>query len=262
MKEYSFRFRVSGRWMVVLLCPQRGFSMKFIGFPLGRSRLLSWAVLIFALAVALPAQVTVTLSGGDPGEGLTLDASRVVYAYNLNGSGNVTWQNVVFSPLTIGVTDPTFTSTTVDPFAGQTSTNDNALRSLLQSLAWDDGGGQALRHEFTGLTAGATYRLDVLQFSGYFAAREQAIIANGSLVGILEISQTVGKNTSFTAQADSSGMITLLLAQSGAYGGTGNQDGAIYNAVVLSSIPEPSTYALVVGVMAIGAAIWRRRLIR
>ena len=230
--------------------------MFFARIPLRR---LLLPILFVVFASRLAAQATGIFIGGDPGEGLTLDASRVVFAYSINGSGSVTWQGVVFTPLALGVSDPTFTSTTDDPFPGQNSTNDTALRTLLQSLAWDDGGGQPLQHDFTGLTAGASYRLDVLQFSGYFAAREQAIVVNGSLVGLVEISQTDAKNTSFTAQADSSGKITLLLAQSGAYGGTGNQDGAIYNAVVLSSIPEPATYGLVVGVAAILAAGWRRR---
>ena len=62
--------------------------------------------------------------------------------------------------------------------------------------------------------------------------------------------------------ANASGQIDFLMTRSGIYGGTGSQDGAVANALVLSSVsavPEPSTYAAIFGVVALGFAAYRRR---
>jgi len=228
-------------------------------------RRLSALILItqlLGLGSAALAQTTVSLTGGDAGQGLTLDPSRVLFAYDVRGSGTTTWQGVDFTPLVIGNYDSDYSQTSADPFPGQSSSDDVALRGILQNLGWDGFSGvNPLRHTFTGLTPNTSYRLDVLQFAGGFASREQAIVVNGSLAEILTISQTEALNTSLTATSDSSGQIQLLVTDSLDYGGTGHHDGAILNAVVLSSIPEPSTYALCLGLAGLAVAA-RMRLRR
>ncbi len=215
------------------------------------------------LALTLSAQTTVPVTGGDPGQGLTLNPANVLFAYNVNGTGNLIVQGVTFTPLALGLGDPDFSVTTWDPFPGQNSANDVALRSLFQAMAWDDDGGSPIQYTFSGLVPNGQYRLDVLQFAGYWAPREQAIVVNGSLVTILTLSQTVAQNTYFDAYADGSGNINLLLTQSDAYGGDGNQDGAIVNGLVLSeavsAVPESSSYAVIAGASTLGLAWHRRR---
>ncbi len=203
------------------------------------------------------AQTTVAFTGGDPGDGLALTPSQVVYAYNING-GAVTWQGVEFTGQSIGWNFNPFNAISSDPFASQSSTDDNALRSLLQTVGFSPG---AVDLTFSGLNVGASYQVTVLYYSGNFAAREEAFVANGSLVTLASVSQTTASYTSFQATADGNGEIAFRAAASAGYGGTGHQDGVILNAIVVSSasaVPEPATYAGIAGICAL-AAVWLRR---
>lgn len=209
-------------------------------------------------ALAASAQTTVTLTGGDSIDGLALDPARVIYAYNFNGTVPVTAQGVTFTPYSIGYDFQPYNAISDEPFGGgQNSADDAALRSILKSVAYD--GNLGLTIAFTGLAAETSYRVDVLYYSGNFNSREEAIFANNDLIGFVTSSRTEPKDTYFVASADGSGNLTLFVAHSGPYGGTGFQDGAVANAVILSSIPEPSTFAAVAGVGAIAFALWRRR---
>lgn len=232
--------------------------------PMTMTRLVRPVVLLAFLcaahSVAL-SQTTVPLTGGDPLDGLDLDPSRVVYAGNVQGVGEVSWRGVTFEPLNYGFGSEPFNATSVEPFAGdQTSSADLEMRSLLQTLGWDAMGGSPLHFYVTGLVPNAAYRLDVLQFAGEWASREQAIVVNGDLKTFVTISQTVAYNTTVAVTSDMAGVIELLLVQSGEYGGTGHQDGAIVNAFIVSTaIPEPSTYALLLGAAGLTLVAWRRR---
>jgi hypothetical protein len=220
-------------------------------------------IFILGALAASPAsaQTTVTLTGGDPGEGLTLNPSNIVAAYNMNG-GSFTMQGVEFQNLLLGqyrnddVSQiPNYSS--YDPFeSGQNSDDDAALRGILRTLAFDN---PSLTYTFTGLTPNGTYRFDLLYYVGYFNAREQAIVVNGTLITLVTVSKTEAKDTYFSVQADGSGELNLLVEQSNLHGGTGYQDGAVLNAVVLSAVPEPSTYAAILGTFALGLVLWRRR---
>lgn len=219
-------------------------------------------LILFSLVLALAArgQTTVAVTGGDAGQGLTLNAANVVTAYNLNGSSSFVVQGVTFTPYTLGEQGETAViNSGFLPFSGsEVSANDSALNSILHSVSFEGG----LGITFSGLVANARYQFDVLQYAGDFAQREQAILANGSLIAIVTVSQTTAQNTTFFVDADVSGEIDLYLTQSGSYGGVGNQDGALLNAVALSTasaIPEPSTYAAIFGVMVLGLAVWHRK---
>ena len=207
------------------------------------------------------AQTTVAITGGDAGQGLTLDPAKVIYAYNIRGVSDLTVQGVQFTNLELG--NGNATSTTDDPFGGgENSADDAALKSVLQTMSFDGGGSHPNQITFTGLIPSQTYRIDLLHYSGYWNAREQAIILNGTLLGLFETSKTVARNTSFNAQANGGGIIGLLVTSSGPYGGSGTQDGSLINAVILSGlspIPEPASAASLAGLGVLAGAALRRR---
>ncbi len=224
-------------------------------FPRGGLR----AGLFFALVTSCAsAQTTIAITGGDAGEGLTLDPGRVVHAYNIRGVSTFTVQNVTFTNLALGVSSPT--TTPANPFAGgQTSADDLSLKGVLQSFGWDGGGSSPTQIAFTNLTPNATYRIDLMYYAGSWNPREMAVVVNDNLVGFVTASLTVAYNTYFTAEADGAGSIGLLVTRSGLYGGTGPQDGTLFNAVVLSAIPEPAGAASFAALASFGWVALRRR---
>jgi hypothetical protein len=203
------------------------------------------------------AQTTVVVTGGDAGQGLTLNAGNVVTAWNVNsGGGPVTLQGVIFVDHTLGTT---FTGAPPLNFGGsETSGNDLTLATMLNQGSWDGINATPLAFTFTGLTPNASYRFDLLQSLIHYGQREQAIVVNGSLVTLVQVNPFVPLNTSFVTTADGIGEIDLLVIQSGTYGGSGTQDGAVLNALVLSTVPEPATYAVLFGLGALGLVAWRR----
>ena len=207
------------------------------------------------------AQTTVAITGGDAGQGLTLDPAKVIYAYNIRGVSDLTVQGVQFTNLELG--NGQATATGDNPFAGgENSADDDALRSVLQTMSFDGGGSHPNQITFTGLVPSATYRIDLLHYSGNWNFREQAVLVNGSLVGLIDTSKTVARNTYFDAQADGGGIIGLLVVASSPYGGAGQQDGSLINAVVLSgltAIPEPASAAGLAGLGVLAGAALRRR---
>ena len=159
------------------------------------------ATLVFPLH--LSAQTTVPLSGGDLGQGLTLDPSKVLFAYGLNATGSTTLQGVTFVPFALGIPF----HATLSPFAaGQNSADDSALSSLLQTVTWDRSGGSPIQTTFSGLVPNGQYRFDVLQWSAQYATREQAIVVNGMLVAITTVtlgSEKAQNTCSLTPRAKS-----------------------------------------------------------
>lgn len=226
-------------------------------------RFCLWGLVLCVGALeSMQAQTTVALTGGDAGQGLTLDPARVLYAYNIQGSSSASVQGVTFTPYTAG-TGSVYT-TINNPFAGdQTSPDDLGLKQVLATLAWDGAstGGTAtpLQFDFVGLIPGANYRFDLIYFAGRWAPREQAIVANDSLVTIVTATQTMAFGTSFFVQADGTGKLSVLAQRSGLNGGTGYQDGAVLSGLVLSTVPEPAAAAAFAGLGSLAWAFGRRR---
>lgn len=221
---------------------------------------------LLGMATAAQAQTTVVVTGGEAGEGLALDPAKVLFAFNVNGSA-VTVQGVSFASLDMsygpsnGTSDAQF-----DPFpSGQNAPEDEDLRNVFKTVAWDGDGENPLTYTFTGLTPNTAYQLDVLHFSGFWNAREVAVVINGTRVGFYDISKTQAQETAFTVTTDGSGEIAMLIAASAGYGGTGFQDGGLVSGFALSTVtpvPEPATWAVLAGAGALAFAAWRRTRVK
>jgi hypothetical protein len=233
---------IGGQGVTVRLVPPR--MKNFF------SRLAVGAILL-AGAGTVSAQVTTTvLTGGDAGQGLTLDAVNVVTAWNVQGGG-YTLQGVNFTSRPAG---SSFNGS-IAFGGGETSADDLALAGLINEGAFAIG--TPLLFTFSGLTPHAAYRFDLLQSTLGYSGREQAILVNDDLVTLVSLAPGVAYNTAFSTTADGDGGIVLSLAASAGYGGTGYQDGEVLNALVLTAVPEPATYAVLLGLIALGVA-WRR----
>lgn len=108
---------------------------------------------------------------------------------------------------------------------------------------------------FAGLDDSLTYNLSIL--SANTAGRDaQAWIANPGVdqVSILVDPDDGLVHTFFNLTTNGSGVI--VLESTAAAGGVSAQH---LNAMELTAIPEPATYAALAGILALGLVIWRRR---
>jgi hypothetical protein len=76
---------------------------------------------------------------------------------------------------------------------------------------------------------------------------------------LVTLTAGVAYNTSFDTTANGSGVINLNVVASATYGGTGFQDGVVMNGIVLTAIPEPGSYAALLGFAAMAWSLGRRR---
>ncbi|MDB6115406.1 MAG: hypothetical protein JWQ62_2351 [Lacunisphaera sp.] len=206
-----------------------------------------------AAASAVYGQTTI-ISGGDPADGLTVDPAHVVAAWNLGTASATTYtlQGVTFTNIAGGGNY----GVSFD-FGG--AGNDAAISGLMQSLAWSGVSG-SLDYDFTGLTPGGNYFFQLFQtVGGSYGGRHQGISINGAPATYMDVTGSLSLTT-LSATADGLGNLHLTMARSGAFGdGSGTQDGAVLNALVLTAVPEPATYAAILGAGALGLAFFRRR---
>ncbi len=199
-----------------------------------------------ATTLLLPA-ATVPLTGGDAGQGLTIDAAHYLKGVNLGTGTARTVQGAVFA----GAPAAGFTVTGLGGFAGnftgtlsfgagETSANDTALTELARTLYFGGGG---IDVTISALTANAPYQLSLVQsVTTSFGPREQAILINGAWQENVALTQgNNAKLTTLVATANASGQIALSLRPSASYGGSGAQDGAVLSGIAVTTLPNPDS---------------------
>lgn len=190
---------------------------------------------------------TAPLTGGDAGQGLTINSAQYLKGLNLGTATARTVQGAVFN----GTPAAGFTVTGLGGFAapftgtfgfgaGETSANDTALAELTRTLYFGGGG---IDVTISALTPGTSYQLNLIQsVTTSFGPREQAILLNGAWQENVMLTQgNNAKVTTLVATANASGQIALGLRPSGSYGGTGAQDGAVLSGIAVTTIPNPDS---------------------
>lgn len=220
---------------------------------------------LFLLAVGSSAWAqTVVLTGGDAGQGLTLNAANVVTARNVGSASSFTVQGVSFTGQTGLGSGGDYAVSFGYPGGSENSANDLALRSVVQSLAFAASGSGGINLTLTGLAANGAYHIDLIQSVGSsYNPREQAIAINGVFQTFVSLTKvmTSGYVSGFDVNANGSGTITVQLVNSSVFGGSGAQDGAVLNGYVLTAVPEPAATVGWIGAVGLVAAMaWRRRI--
>jgi hypothetical protein len=211
------------------------------------------ALLSAGLMAASASAAVVTVSGGDAGQGLTLNPALVVYAFDVADNASRTVQGVTFTTTNANiVVNGSHTSYTPgDPFSGsETSSNDTALKSVVTSGIFYDSaptGGITI----SGLSPNTLYQVDLLANGG---GRTQTIAYNG---GAVADSQALADNTAYnftnvvSSQADGTLVVNLAI--------TAGFNNPVFSGLVVSSVPEPTALGLV-GLGALGLMRRRRRM--
>lgn len=241
-------------------------NMKLVKTNPSRQLNLSKTGLILAINLALAVSAsaypgtTTSVTGGDAGNGLTLDAPNVVGALNIGaGGGPLTIQGVQFASDTQnpysslswsgfgGGFQSEFTGTF--SFSGS-SANDVALGTLYTSFFY---GANYMGITVTGLTPGATYKFNALSsLAGFSGPRGLEIFAqntgqaSGTIQDHILAASTTAYDTTFLWNAGSDGKVSIG-AVPGTFDGNFPSDpgpGSWLNGLVITQVPEPSTFAL------------------
>ena len=227
---------------------------NFRDVPASVKRLSLIFLAIFStLLPRLRAQTTVSVTGGDAGQGLTLNAANVVLAWNVGSSSSFAVQGVRFTGQTALPSVANYLN--AFNFSGsETSSDDIGLQGVLQSLAFIPNFNGGIQFTLTGLVANASYHLDLLQSVGRYNRRTQTISINGGSQTLVTLGD-YAVNTTYITTASNLGQIAVQLVESG----PGTADGAVLSGFVVTTVPEPSTYAALAGLGAIGFAVYRRK---
>lgn len=214
------------------------------------------ALAAMALATGSVSAAIIPVTGGDAGQGLTLDPSKVVYALNVGNDGNTrTVQGVVFqtSNANVTVTNGSPASIATTTFPEQTSANDTNLQAIYTGLNYSTDKSAPVSIAVSNLIAGASYQVEVLVSMNDWGTgwggqtRSETFAVNGVLTGDdLFFSTAEYYNVSMIGVADGSGVLTIDIKDSGnTTTGPNWSNDAVVNAVFISSVPEPTSLAMV-----------------
>jgi PEP-CTERM motif len=222
------------------------------------------------------AQVVISPTSGDAGGGLTLLA---------NSAGAVSFASGIPSSLTIqGITFTSDSSSVSGSNQGNYNggfkgnslggdANDTALASLLEGAEYSANTytselDTSATYEFSGLTAGQTYQLDVFTTASDSTPRNDTINVVGSTdTGIFtdNIPNVNAQLVEYDLTPDASGDITINWGWNGDLTGGAQSNSGIINALALTystaSVPEPSSVLLMsVGFCVLLAVGLKRRV--
>jgi len=188
----------------------------------------------------------VPLIGGDAGEGLDVDVANFSVAANFGDVNSRSLRGVTF----LGVPNERFVTAALPGFAGnftggfafgaeEVSANDLQMSELVRTLWF---GAAGLNVTVNGLQAGSVYRVDLIQSVNTFASREQAVLISGVWQeNVLLIQGNNARVSTMVTTASAEGEILIGLRPSGGFGGTGPQDGAVINGILITSEPNPDS---------------------
>jgi MYXO-CTERM domain-containing protein len=209
-----------------------------------RHMAMAAAVAIGSVTVSASAAV-VQLVGGDAGQGLTVDSSRVVYAVDFGGTNTV--QGVTFGSSSSVVPDSSGTYSASGFFAaGETSSNDSALANVLSTGRYLDGSSGKIR--VRNLTPGATYEFELLVAGA--GGRTQSVWINNGPADSQALANNAAYNFKGTGVADSFGDVLVNMSASGQFANP------VFGGLLVSTpIPEPAA----LGLIGVGAVLALRR---
>jgi hypothetical protein len=190
------------------------------------------------------------ISGGS----LTIDGTLAESGSNLTSTVNLSGGTLDMTRGDVAVDTFNFTGGTLKNVASFTG-NLNAQNSA--TLGFDAVDGSFTAMTLTGsLTLGANSNLSLSLANGFTPVSGFTLIDNDGTGDSI-----TGTFATVNGGAFGSGNSFSLTNNTGTYNFTLNYAGGDGNDLVatLSMIPEPSTYAALVGVMAVGFSVWRRR---
>ena len=222
------------------------FSKFFTSFKVS-PLIVSAAIVGAALAMALPAASAnvITFTGGDPGEGITLN--NPLYAVDPKGVTTIL-QGVTFATSNANVSMPSMGAVTADyvDSGDETATpNDNALYSILtqHDSAYSLLSTPTAVITISGLVAGDSYVINTLVAYGTGIDNGKLLTETFSYNGASTPSDTLtpivgsGYDVQDTVVAQSGGDITEAIAST-----TGNN--ITFSALAVTAVPEPASLGL------------------
>lgn len=224
------------------------------------------AITAIFLSVAIqPAKATViTLTGGDAGEGLTLDPALVVAAENVRGAvATLQGVSVPTNAANIAFVNASIPYSPVFPTPASPTPNDTAITTLLNNAA--AAFNQPIVIDFTGLSPNTLHTINLL-IADNNDERNLAFSFNGGpIVDAFRTVSGAGYNVENVIQSSAGGSISVAITSDGYYNftfGSGEfvpTSYPIVSSAIVSVVPEPSTIAMLIGVGASIAACRLRR---
>jgi hypothetical protein len=237
-------------------------------------------MLLFFIGSVSLASAQIQLTGGAPSGGLTLNAANVLDAIytpidssnNFQPSDTTVFQGVTFSSGNANVIPTSIadgkeylrsggvggieTSANAGFTNATPSTEDTNLLNLMNGGLNFNGSGP-LTLTINNLAPNTSYRIDsLISLLGYDGGRTDTVAYNGG-----PVSATITfANNDFGTHAIYDVEDTVLSSNTGSILVTYNgSEGPFYSALVVSEIPEPSTYAMLLGGAAFLGFLMRRK---